>query len=67
MEFLGGGTERTGTYTTGGVRIAKKFRAGDVRGAFAVAVQNITGAHFDFDDAAMLDTRALFSLTLEFR
>ena len=67
MEFLGGGTERTGTYTTGDVRIAKKFRAGEVRGAFAVAVQNITGAHFDFDDAAMLDTRALFSLTLEFR
>lgn len=67
MEFLGGGTEATRNYTTGDVRLARKFRAREHWGEFAVTVQNVTGAHFDFDDSATLDTRALFTLTLEFR
>lgn len=67
MEYLGGGTERTGTYTTGDLRLAWKFRSGDIRGQMAMAVQNFTGAYFDFDDSATLDTRYLYTLTLEFR
>ena len=67
MEFLGGGTERTGTYTTGDLRLAWKFRSGDIRGQMAMTVQNVTGAHFDFDDSATLDTRYLYTLSLEFR
>lgn len=67
MEFLGGGTEPTRNYTTGDVRLARKFRTREFRGEFAATVQNVTGAHYDFDDSATLDTRALFTLTLEFR
>lgn len=67
MEFLGGGTERTGTYATGDLRLAWKFRSGDARGQMAMTVQNVTGAHFDFDDSATLDTRYLYTLSLEFR
>ncbi len=67
MEFLGGGTEPTRNYTTGDLRLAWKFRSGDIRGQMAMTVQNITGAHFDFDDSAVLDTRYLYTLSLEFR
>ncbi len=67
MEFLGGGTEPTRNYTTGDLRLAWKFRSGDIRGQTAMTVQNITGAHFDFDDSAVLDTRYLYTLSLEFR
>lgn len=67
MEFLGGGTERTGTYTTGDLRLAWKFRAADIRGQMAMTVQNFTGGYFDFDDGAPLDTRYLYTLSLEFR
>lgn len=67
MEFLGGGTERTGQYTTGDLRLAWKFRSGDIRGQMAMTVQNFTGAHYDFDDTAILDTRYLYTLSLEFR
>lgn len=67
MEYLGGGTERTGTYTTADLRLAKKFRGGGTRGEFSFVVQNAAGAYFDFDDSATLDTRHLFTLALEFR
>jgi len=66
MEFLGGGTERTGQYATGDVRLAWKFRYGGTRGQTAVTVQNITGAHYDFVDTTILDTRYLYTLSLEF-